>query len=136
MDLDYVQTLFYRKLAPEKILITSSCYCELRNIIFCGLSNGCIVAWDLCINLPVARVCVFNAHQGPITSMIWHTKSNLLITGGLDQNVRLWDIIFSDLVDVSGVQQLKIDDVYKDDVFYVTHGGTVNSLVNNSDTTN
>lgn len=49
------------------------------------------------------------AHEGPITSMIFNDKSKLLITGGMDHIIRVWDPIFTDIVDVSGIEKLTIE---------------------------
>lgn len=98
------------------------------------MSNGTIIAWDLCLPIPVARVCVINAHEGEITSLEYNEESNLVISAGLDHCIRVWDPIFSDLLDVSGVEKLKIEHEFKNDFFYCSHGGTVQPPILPSDT--
>ncbi|KAH0571198.1 WD40 repeat protein [Spironucleus salmonicida] len=125
MELEYVQTLYFRKLAPEKITITATHHSQKKNIIFAGLSNGTIIGWDLYLPIPVARLVAIAAHSGAVTALSFHHVHGLLVSGGLDQQVRVWDVVFSDLIDVSGVQQLKMEHFLNNDPFYVAHGGTV-----------
>ncbi|CAL6102150.1 WD40_repeat protein [Hexamita inflata] len=129
MDFEYKQSLYFRKLGPEKIDITAYVYAPDKNMIFGGLSNGTIIAWDLCISIPVARVCVVAAHGGPISVLHYNQRTGYLISGGMDHMISIWDPILSDLVDVSGVEKLKPDPLFAGDRFYIKHGGTVQSPV-------
>lgn len=106
----YDKTLYFRKTAADKrITITSTAFSDEKKIVFAGLSNGFVIGWDLCIPIPVARVLVAYAHDGAITCMLYHEKTKLLITGGIDHSIKIWDPIFTDLVDVSGVERLQIE---------------------------
>lgn len=110
MQFLYDRSLYFRRVAADKkITITACTTSESKNIIFAGLSNGYIIAWDLYIKVPVARVLAAYAHEGAITAMLYHEPSKLLLTGGMDHTVKVWDPIFTDLVDVTGIDKLDIE---------------------------
>ena len=71
MELEYNYSLFFRKLAPLRIVITSHVFLPQKNIIFAGLSNGNIIAWDLYVPIPIARVCVVQAHESEVSALTY-----------------------------------------------------------------
>lgn len=109
IEFEYLRSLYFRKLSPDKIQISAYAFCEERELLFAGLSNGSIICWDLCTSVPVARVVVAGAHEGPVRVLMFDNTTGLLVSGGLDHFINIWDPIFSDLVDVSGVEKLKIE---------------------------
>lgn len=72
-------------------------------ILFAGMSNGCLIAWDMRYEpSPLARVVVYNAHKGAIKALCWQPYYRLLFSGGVDGLIKIWDPSFTDFLDVSG----------------------------------
>lgn len=103
MELVYVNSFFYRRLGAHAVTITALASANELGIVFIGLSNGAIAAWDLRYEpSPLARVVVYAAHQGSVLTLHWQPYYRLLISGGADAHVRIWDPSLTDFVDVSG----------------------------------
>ncbi|TNJ27824.1 WD40 repeat protein [Giardia muris] len=103
MELVYVNSFFYRRLGAHAVTITALTSANELGIVFFGLSNGAIAAWDLRYEpSPLARVVVYAAHQGSVLTLHWQPYYRLLVSGGADARVRIWDPSLTDFVDVSG----------------------------------
>jgi autophagy-related protein 16 len=48
----------------------------------------------LCFNCPVpARACrSWDAHEGEVNSLVWNLAGRMLVTGGGDKRIRMWNI--------------------------------------------
>lgn len=51
--------------------------------------SGHIILYDYLLNVEVAR---FLAHNSPVRALALHSTLPLLVTGGDDKLVKLWDI--------------------------------------------
>jgi len=101
MNLNYSSTLFFRRCGAIAVRISSTAISEELGIVFAGLTNGTIIAWDLRYSpSPLAHVVVYNAHKGDVSALCWLPRLRLLCSGGVDHEVKIWDPILSDKVDV------------------------------------
>ncbi|KAE8301434.1 WD40 repeat protein [Giardia duodenalis] len=104
MELRYINSLFFRRFGSHAVTITSVSPANELGILFAGMSNGCLVAWDMRYEpSPLARVVVYNAHKGAIKALCWQPYYRLLFSGGVDGLVKVWDPSFTDFLDVSGM---------------------------------
>lgn len=139
MNLEYTETLFFRKSGSTTIHITAMTVSNELGIIFAGLSNGCLIAWDLRYESnPIARVIVYNAHVSEITCLCWHPYFHLLISGGIDYQIKLWDPIFTDNLDVTGLDLsnsyiAKLFEDSRDNLVFQQYRGTVQPLILSDD---
>ncbi|EFO65468.1 Hypothetical protein GLP15_5142 [Giardia lamblia P15] len=103
MELRYINSLFFRRFGSRAVTITSVSPANELGILFAGMSNGCLIAWDMRYEpSPLARVVVYNAHKGAIKALCWQPYYRLLFSGGVDGLVKVWDPSFTDFLDVSG----------------------------------
>ncbi|MFY3284674.1 TIR domain-containing protein [Achromobacter xylosoxidans] len=66
---------------------TSSRISRTEDWIAQGTSNG-IIKWSICSNKPHQEF----DHRGPITTLDWHPSKPLLVSGGVDNTVRIWNV--------------------------------------------
>lgn len=103
MELRYINSLFFRRFGSHAVTITSVSPANELGILFAGMSNGCLIAWDIRYEpSPLARIVVYNAHKGAIKALCWQPYYRLLFSGGVDGLIKIWDPSFTDFLDVSG----------------------------------
>ncbi|KAK1932271.1 hypothetical protein P3T76_012265 [Phytophthora citrophthora] len=69
--------------------LTAFVVLERAKYLICGTSSGVIVVLSL---HPISIVHVFKDHTQPVTSLVEHAPSRLVMSSSLDGSVRLWDL--------------------------------------------
>lgn len=65
--------------------------------LFVGLQNGKLKAYD--IREPKVPSKVYQGHEGQITTMCFHSYNSQLVSGSIDQKIKVWNIAKGQLED-------------------------------------
>ena len=56
----------------------------------CSTDSGVILKWD--IRRPINPILKITAHQSSCFSLAWHPDGDFLVSGGIDQQCKVWDV--------------------------------------------